>query len=113
MYFKLVITIINIIFFYNINLSAQEIKIKYKINNEIYDYLPFDEILQFKVEPIYVTLDGWQKSTYGIKNWKDLPKKAKDYILFIEELIETRISIISTGPERSETIDRDNILINI
>jgi len=85
----------------------------YKINDEIYDYLPFDEILQFKVEPIYVTLDGWQKSTHGIKNWKDLPKQAKDYILFIEELIETRISIISTGPERSETIDRDNILINI
>ena len=58
-------------------------------------------------------MDGWQKSTFGIKEWKYLPKKAQEYILFLEKLIETRVSIVSTGPERTETIDRKNILVNI
>ena len=56
---------------------------------------------------------GWQKSTFGIKEWKYLPKNAQDYILLLEKLVGTRISIVSTGPERTETIDRKNILANI
>ena len=71
------------------------------------------ENLQSDVIPIYENLSGWKSSTFGITNWKDLPEEAKQYILFIEKLIETRISIISTGPERNQTIDRNNILSNI
>ncbi len=85
----------------------------YKINNKLYDYLPFNENLQSNVIPIYENLSGWQSSTFGITNWEDLPKEAKKYILFIEKLIGKRISIISTGPERNQTIDRNNILSNI
>jgi len=85
----------------------------YNLVDTIYDYLPFNETEQFSVKPIYETLSGWQKSTFGIKNWEDLPINAKKYILFLETLIDKRISIVSTGPEREQTIDRKNILNNI
>jgi len=85
----------------------------YKINNKIYDYLPFDEHLQDKIEPIYETFPGWNSSTFGLTNWQDLPEKAKKYINYLEDLIEVDISIISTGPDRSDTIDRKDLLNNI
>ena len=49
----------------------------------------------------------------GITDWNDLPNEAKEYILFIEKIIQTPISVISTGPERTQTIDRKNLLSNI
>ena len=77
------------------------------------NYLPFDENLQENIVPIYEKFNGWQQSTFGITDWQDLPKNAQEYILFIEKLIDTRISIVSTGPERNETIDRNNFLTSI
>jgi len=94
-------------------LESIKVCVGYKINDIIYDYLPSNENLQKNITPIYETMDGWQKSTFGIKEWEHLPKNAQEYILFLEKLIETRISIVSTGPERTETIDRKNILVNI
>ncbi|SVB23820.1 uncharacterized protein METZ01_LOCUS176674, partial [marine metagenome] len=85
-----------------------KICISYNSDNKQYDYLPFNESEQLKVKPIYEILPGWQESTFGIKNWEDLPKKAQDYILFLETLVDTKISIVSTGPERNQTIDRKN-----
>ena len=58
-------------------------------------------------------MPGWQEVTFGITEWSKLPEKAKNYILFIEKMIDTKISIISTGPERTQTIDRNNLLNNI
>ena len=57
-------------------------------------------------------MPGWEISTFGITNWNDLPKKAKDYIEFLELKIGIKISIISTGPDRTHTIDRNNLLGN-
>jgi len=94
-------------------LKTIKVCIGYKINNKEYDYFPFNELEQCAIEPIYETLPGWNEITYGIKEWDNLPQKAKDYILYIEKLIETNISIISTGPERNQTIDIKNILNNI
>ena len=85
----------------------------YSNGGKKYDYLPFSESLQSLVEPIYETLPGWKEKTFNIKNWEDLPKKAQNYVLFIEKLTQTNISIISTGPERKQTIDRQNLLDNI
>ncbi len=85
----------------------------YEINGIKYDYLPFNEILQEKAKPVYENIDGWKESTYGIKNWNDLPLNAKNYVKFLEKIICTDISIISTGPERNQTIDRKDILRNI
>ena len=94
-------------------LTEIKICVGYKINDTNYDYLPFNENLQQKISPIYEIMPGWQSSTFGITKWSDLPKKAQNYINYIEDVIETKISIISTGPERSQTIDRKNILSNI
>ena len=94
-------------------LKTIKICIGYNLDNNEYDYLPFGESEQFSVKPVYKILPGWQENTFGIKKWIELPKKAKDYILFIEKLLNTKISIVSTGPERSQTIDRENILNNI
>lgn len=95
------------------DLENIKVCIGYKLNDKHYDYLPFNESEQFAVQPIYETLSGWKASTFGIKKWEDLPSKAKDYILLLEKLVETKISIISTGPERTQTIDRKNLLSNI
>ena len=94
--------------------EIKEIKvcIGYKCNEEIYNYLPFDENIQKKLIPIYESLPGWQTSTFGITNWEHLPKKAQEYIIFLESKIQKKISIISTGPDRLHTIDRNNLLID-
>lgn len=57
-----------------------------------------------KVTPIYETLAGWQQSTIGIKNFDDLPENAKIYIKRIEALVGCPVDIVSTGPDREETI---------
>ncbi len=57
-----------------------------------------------KLEPIYVELPGWKESTFGVKSLDELPKNALDYIRYIERIIEAPVDIISTGPDREETI---------
>ncbi|SVE19405.1 uncharacterized protein METZ01_LOCUS472259, partial [marine metagenome] len=90
-------------------LKEVKICVGYSINNSNYDYLPFNENLQKIISPIYEIMPGWQSSTFGITKWSELPKNAQNYINYIEEVVETKIAIISTGPERSQTIDRNNI----
>lgn len=55
-------------------------------------------------EPNYVTMPGWQTSTVGIESWDALPQQAKDYIRFLEEQVGVPVSILSTGPDRAETL---------
>lgn len=57
-----------------------------------------------KVKPVYVELPGWSQSTFGAKSLADLPENARDYITYIEQAIGARIDIVSTGPDRVETI---------
>ena len=85
----------------------------YNIDGKMYDYLPNEEFLYDKINPIYKHIEGWQTKTEGINNFKDLPRQAIKYIEILEELIETEISIVSTGPDRKETIDINNTLLNI
>ncbi len=94
-------------------LKEINICIGYDIEGKIYDYLPSEEFLFDKIKPIYKTVDGWQTSTAGINSFKDLPNKAIKYINKLEELMETKVSIVSTGPDRKETIDINGILLNI
>ena len=68
------------------------------------DYLPAASEDQFKIKPIYKTFPGWKSSTQGIRNIKDLPEKAKNYVFALEDLIGAKISSISTSPERNDTI---------
>ena len=86
--------------------ELNEIKmcIAYEINGKKIDYLPAAVDDQFKVRPIYKRFNGWKSSTNGIKNFSDLPENAKIYIKELEKFIETKISSISTSPERNDTI---------
>ena len=85
----------------------------YLIDDKHYDYLPSEEFLFDKIKPIYKKVDGWEKSTAGINKFNDLPENAKKYIKILEDLMETNISVVSTGPDRKETIDINGTLSNI
>ena len=78
--------------------------IEYELDGEKIDYLPAAVEDQLKIKPIYRIFPGWKTSTNGIKNIKDLPEKAKNYIFAIEDFIGAKISSISTSPERDDTI---------
>ena len=95
--------------------ELKEIKIctGYSIENHIYDYLPFNENLQKTIKPVYESFEGWECSTFGLTKWSDLPHNAQKYLNAIEKFIDVNISIISTGPERNQTIDKNNILGSI
>ncbi len=86
--------------------ELEEIKIciAYEIDGKKIDYLPASIQDQIKVKPIYKTYKGWKSSTEGIKKFDELPENAKIYIKDLEKFIETKISSISTSPERNDTI---------
>lgn len=73
-------------------------------NGKVTDVAPLSAEDWSLVTPVYESLPGWHESTYGVKDYEALPAAAKNYIKRIEELTETPIDIISTGPDRSETI---------
>lgn len=83
-----------------------EIKIctGYSLNGNTINYLPSAEKEQKVIKPIYEVIKGWKKSIVGVRNKNDLPEEAKTYIRRIEELVECPIILISTSPERSDTI---------
>jgi len=76
----------------------------YRIGDKTYDYFPSNMADQAAVEPIYETLEGWQDSTFGARSWDDLPASAVKYIRRVEELIEVPVALVSTSPEREDTI---------
>ena len=90
--------------------DLDEIKmcIEYELDGKKINYLPAAVEDQIKIKPIYKTFPGWKVSTKGIKKMNDLPNKAKDYIYAVEEFIGTKISSISTSPEREDTILIEN-----
>ena len=86
--------------------ELDEIKmcVAYEIDGNTIDYLPAAVDDQIKVKPIYKTYAGWKSSTVGCKKFDELPKNAKIYIQDLEKFIQTKISSISTSPERNDTI---------
>ena len=90
--------------------DLEEIKIciAYDLDGKKMDYLPAAVDDQLKVKPVYRTFKGWKTSTNGIKKFDDLPKNAKQYINELEKFIETKVSSISTSPERNDTILIEN-----
>jgi adenylosuccinate synthase len=78
--------------------------IGYKINGATTDYLPAGAGPQAAATPVYETMEGWQDSTRGARSWVDLPATAVKYIRRIEELIEAPVAMLSTSPEREDTI---------
>ena len=86
--------------------GLEEIKIctGYELDGEQLDYLPPSTEAQARVTPIYETMDGWKESTEGARSWAELPAQAIKYIRRVEELIGTTVAMVSTSPERDDTI---------
>jgi adenylosuccinate synthase len=83
-----------------------EIKIctAYRRGSETYDYVPAGTSAQAEIEPIYEVAEGWQESTCGARSWAQLPATAIKYIRRLEELIGAPVALLSTSPERDDTV---------
>jgi adenylosuccinate synthase len=86
--------------------GMQELKIGvgYEIAGKRYSHLPAGQAAQAAATPIYETIEGWSGSTRGARSWADLPARAIKYVRRIEELVETPVTLLSTSPERDDTI---------
>ncbi|OZA80024.1 MAG: adenylosuccinate synthase, partial [Azorhizobium sp. 39-67-5] len=76
----------------------------YRLDGKEIDYLPAEGGAQTRVEPIYEVIPGWRESTAGARSWADLPAGAVKYVRWVEELIGCPVAILSTSPERNDTI---------
>ena len=83
-----------------------EIKIctAYRRGGETYDYVPAGTTAQAEIEPVYEVAEGWQESTRGARSWAQLPATAIKYIRRLEELIGAPVALLSTSPERDDTV---------
>ena len=83
-----------------------EIKVcvAYRLDGREIDYLPASEHAQARVEPVYETIAGWREKTAHARSWADLPAQAIKYVRRLEELIGCSAAILSTSPEREDTI---------
>jgi adenylosuccinate synthase len=76
----------------------------YMLDGHRIDRLPASQSAQARVEPVYETIDGWEGTTSGARSWAELPAQAIKYVRRIEELIEAPVALLSTSPERDDTI---------
>ncbi len=81
-----------------------KICVGYELDGKTLDYLPFAADQQARCVPIYEEMDGWSDSTEGARSWADLPASAIKYVRRVEELIECPVALVSTSPEREDTI---------
>ncbi len=76
----------------------------YDLDGARIDFLPVDANEQARCEPVYETMEGWDESTRGARSWADLPAQAVKYVRRVEELIGAPVTLLSTSPERDDTI---------
>jgi adenylosuccinate synthase len=86
--------------------ALEEIKVcvGYELNGKKCDSLPSVSHELRRVAPVYETLPGWKSPTVGVTDLSDLPRAAREYVNFLSNQIGVQIGLISTGPERSQTI---------
>ena len=85
-------------------MAELKIGVGYEIDGERFSHLPAGQAAQAAARPIYETIEGWPGSTRGARSWADLPAPAIKYVKRIEELVETPVTLLSTSPERDDTI---------
>ena len=76
----------------------------YEVDGQTLDHLPADALLQARLKPVYETMEGWTDSTRGARSWAQLPANAIKYVRRVEELIGAQVSLLSTSPDRDDTI---------
>ncbi len=85
-------------------MAELKIGVGYEIDGQRLSHLPAGQGAQAKAKPIYETIEGWAGSTRGARSWAALPARAIKYVRRIEELVETPVTLLSTSPERDDTI---------
>ena len=85
-------------------LKELKICVGYKLDGKEVDHIPASQTAQVKLEPIYRSIEGWSESTRGARSWADLPAAAVKYVRLVEELIGAPVTLLSTSPERDDTI---------
>jgi len=78
--------------------------VAYELDGQRLDYLPADANLQARLIPVYETLEGWKETTQGARSWAQLPANAIKYVRRVEELIGAPVALLSTSPDRDDTI---------
>ena len=81
-----------------------KICVGYELHGETIDYFPADSAAQAAVTPLYEEMPGWSETTYGARSWAELPANAVKYIRRLEELTGIPVALLSTSPERDDTI---------
>ena len=85
-------------------LDPIKICVGYRLDGKALDYLPASATTQARLEPVYESIEGWKASTHGARSWAQLPAAAVRYVRRIEELIGCPVAVLSTSPEREDTI---------
>jgi adenylosuccinate synthase len=85
-------------------LDTINVCVGYRLDGKRIDRLPAAEEAQKSVEPVYETIEGWSQSTAGARSWAQLPAQAIKYVKYLEELVECPVALLSTSPERDDTI---------
>jgi adenylosuccinate synthase len=85
-------------------LSEIKVCVGYRLDGREIDYLPAGEQAQARVEPIYETIAGWKEPTARARSWAQLPAQAIKYVRRVEELVGCPVALLSTSPEREDTI---------
>ena len=85
-------------------LDTLRLCVAYKLDGQEVDTPPVGAERFGRCEPVYIEMPGWQESTVGAKDFDDLPQNARNYLKKIEEICSVPIDIISTGPDRDETM---------
>ena len=82
----------------------------YKLGGRTIDTMPAGTNDLLRVEPVYQELPGWQTETSHVRRFDDLPKQAREYVDFIQDILETQLCLVSVGPERDQAISIKHIL---
>jgi len=85
-------------------LETIKVCIGYRDGKKRYDYMPSDVEVLARCQPVYAEFEGWQQPLDKIRTWKKLPVKARTYLKAIAELTGARLSIVSVGPGREQTM---------
>jgi len=88
------------------DLETIKIAYAYELNGKEIDYIPGSNSEYEKVKALYIEMPGWKEDISKVTSWDKLPQKAKDYVNKIQELVGVKVSIISVGPDRSQTIEK-------
>jgi adenylosuccinate synthase len=91
-------------------LDEIQVCVAYRINGRETTEVPYDANQMSAAEPVYETLPGWKKTTVGISKWDELPSAARAYVERLSELSQAPFALISTGPERNETISSPDVI---